>query len=124
MVFKYTKVCNNVFNVIFLTFFYSAFNGYPNSNETIYNSPKTTKTHPIASISPYQNNWTIKVRVTSKSQIRTWSNAKGEGKLFSMDLVDESGEIRATAFKDQVDKYYDMIQVRSFNNLKLMKNSN
>lgn len=86
-----------------------AFNGYQN-NETIYNSPKTTKTHPIASISPYQNNWTIKVRVTSKSQVRTWSNAKGEGKLFSMDLVDESGEIRATAFKDQVDKYYDMIQ--------------
>jgi replication factor A1 len=28
-----------------------------------------------------------------------------------MDFMDESGEIRATAFRDQVDKYYDMIEV-------------
>ena len=68
-------------------------------------------THPISSLSPYQNKWVIKVRVTSKSAVRTWSNAKGEGKLFSMDLMDESGEIRATAFRDAVDKYYDMIEV-------------
>lgn len=46
-----------------------------------------------------------------KSAIRTWSNARGEGKLFSMDLCDESGEIRATAFKEQVDKFYDYIEV-------------
>lgn len=26
--------------------------------------------------------------------------------------MDESGEIRCTAFRDAVDKYYDMIQVR------------
>lgn len=69
-------------------------------------------THPIASLSPYQNKWVIKARVTSKSSIRTWNNAKGEGKLFSMDLMDESGEIRATAFKAECDKYYDLIQVR------------
>lgn len=80
------------------------------SNETVYNSPKSTKTHPIASISPYQNNWTIKARVTAKSAMRTWSNPKGEGKLFSVDLVDESGEIRATAFRDQADKFYNVLQ--------------
>ena len=55
--------------------------------------------------------WVIKARVTSKSPVRTWSNAKGEGKLFSMDLVDESGEIRVTAFKEQCDKFYDLIEV-------------
>lgn len=70
-------------------------------------------THPISSLSPYQNKWVIKARVTSKSAIRTWNNAKGEGKLFSMDLMDESGQIRVTAFRDQVDKFYDMIQVGS-----------
>lgn len=43
--------------------------------------------------------------------MRTWSNSKGEGKLFSMDLVDESGEIRATAFRDVAEKYYDIIEV-------------
>lgn len=68
-------------------------------------------THPIASLTPYQNRWVIKARVMTKSSIRTWNNAKGEGKLFSMDLMDESGEIRCTAFKEMCDKYYDMIQV-------------
>ncbi|KOB71368.1 Replication protein A1 [Operophtera brumata] len=47
----------------------------------------------------------------TKSAIRSWSNAKGEGKLFSMDLCDESGEIRATAFRNECEKFYDMIQV-------------
>lgn len=68
-------------------------------------------TMPIDSLSPYQNKWVIKARVTSKSIIRTWSNAKGEGKLFSFDLCDETGEIRATAFREQVDKFYDMLEV-------------
>lgn len=53
----------------------------------------------------------IKARVTAKSPVRTWANARGEGKLFSVDLIDESGEIRATAFKEQCDKFYDMIEV-------------
>lgn len=43
--------------------------------------------------------------------MRTWSNSRGEGKLFSMNLVDESGEIKATAFKEQADKYFDMVEV-------------
>lgn len=66
---------------------------------------------PIASLSPYQNRWTIKARVTNKSDIRRWNNSRGEGHLFSMDLVDESGEIRATAFKEQCDKFYNMIEI-------------
>lgn len=55
--------------------------------------------------------WIIKARVTNKSNIRTWANSRGEGKLFSIDLVDESGEIRLTGFKDMVDKFFDYIQV-------------
>lgn len=66
---------------------------------------------PIKSINPYQNKWTIKARITNKSEIKTWKNVKGDGKLFSMDLIDDSGEIRVTAFNDTVDKFYDMIDV-------------
>ncbi|XP_011874694.1 PREDICTED: replication protein A 70 kDa DNA-binding subunit-like isoform X2 [Vollenhovia emeryi] len=79
---------------------------------------------PIAALSPYQNRWVVKVRVTSKSPIKTWSNSRGEGKLFSMGLIDESGEIRCVAFRDMCDKFYDRIQCtlkmanKQFNTLK------
>jgi len=67
--------------------------------------------HPINSLSPYQNKWTIRARVVNKAPVRTWNNQRGEGKLFSMDLLDETGEIRATAFNSECDKFFDMIEV-------------
>ncbi|KAK0166630.1 hypothetical protein PV327_004122 [Microctonus hyperodae] len=79
-------------------------------NESI-NSGVEIVTTPIAALSPYQNRWVVKVRVANKSDIRHWSNSRGEGKLFNMTLVDESGEIRCTGFTDQVDRFYDMIEI-------------
>ncbi|KAI0452082.1 replication factor-A protein [Xylaria acuta] len=66
--------------------------------------------YPIESISPYAHKWTIKARVTSKSDIKTWHKASGEGKLFSVNLLDESGEIKATGFNEQCDAFYDLLQ--------------
>ena len=66
--------------------------------------------YPIEAISPYAHKWTIKARCTNKSEIKTWHNKNGEGKLFSVNLLDESGEIRGTGFNDQVDALYEIFQ--------------
>ncbi|CAG0923140.1 unnamed protein product, partial [Notodromas monacha] len=66
---------------------------------------------PISFLSPYQNNWVLRARVTQKSDIRTYSNSRGEGKLFSMTIADESGEIRVTFFNEGVDKNFDNLEV-------------
>lgn len=73
----------------------------PSNNYPIY---------PIEQLSPYQNKWTIKARVTQKSDIRNFSTARGEGKLFSVTLTDETGEIRGTAFNAAVDDLFDKFQ--------------
>ena len=95
---------------------------------------------PINALNPYANRWTIKVfipfslrflllvtdrpllyhyqntilpqqaRITSKSDMRRWSNAKGEGNLFSIDLLDGHGsEIRGTFFKEDADKFFPQL---------------
>jgi len=66
---------------------------------------------PIANLNMYQSRWTIRARVTTKSDIRTWSNARGEGSLFSIDMLDQSGiDIRATFFKEAVEKFNNMLE--------------
>lgn len=64
----------------------------------------------IEALSPYAHKWTIKARCTNKSDIKTWHNQNGEGKLFSVNLLDDSGEIRGTGFKEQCDTLYEVFQ--------------
>lgn len=47
-------------------------------------------------------------RITQKSAMRKWSNSRGEGTLFSIDLLDEEGsEIKGTFFKTEAERWYD-----------------
>ena len=47
----------------------------------------------------------------AKSDIKRWSNAKGEGTLFSIDLLDEQGgEIRCTFFKEACERFHPMLE--------------
>ncbi|KAI9686110.1 MAG: Replication factor A protein 1 [Bogoriella megaspora] len=66
--------------------------------------------YPIEALSPYQHKWSIKVRCTNKSDIKKWHNRNGEGKLFNVTFLDQTGEIRATGFNDQCDTLYDVFQ--------------
>jgi len=68
--------------------------------------------HPISSLNPYNSRWTIKARVTAKSEMKQWSNERGSGQLFSVDLLDaHGGQIRATMFKDAAEKWFPVLQV-------------
>jgi len=66
---------------------------------------------PIKSLNPYQSRWTVKARVTVKSEMRHYHNARGDGKLFNFDMLDATGgEIRAVAFNDTADKFFDIVE--------------
>ncbi|WVZ11492.1 hypothetical protein V8G54_016022 [Vigna mungo] len=68
----------------------------------------TRRVRPLVSLNPYQGNWTIKVSVTNKGNMRTYKNARGEGCVFNVELTDEEGtQIQATMFNDAARKFYD-----------------
>jgi replication factor A1 len=63
------------------------------SNSGLTSSPSQLSERrivPIDSLNPYQNKWTIKARVISRPNLRTYSNARGEGRVMSVELVDQS----------------------------------
>jgi replication factor A1 len=47
--------------------------------------------------------------VTRRPPKREYKNDRGPGTLFSVDLLDESGEIRATGFNETCAKFYDVL---------------
>ena len=64
------------------------------------------KINPISSLNPYMNRWTIRARVTNQPTLRTYHNAKGDGKVLNVDLLDaEGGEIKAVCFGDTAEAY-------------------
>ncbi|CAN1312162.1 Replication protein A 70 kDa DNA-binding subunit B [Linum perenne] len=72
----------------------------------------TRRVHPLVSLNPYQGNWTIKVRVTSKGNMRTYKNMRGEGCVFNVELTDEDGtQIQATMFNEAAKKFFERFQL-------------
>ncbi|GMI78170.1 ARABIDOPSIS THALIANA RPA70-KDA SUBUNIT B, RPA70-kDa subunit B, Replication Protein A 1B [Hibiscus trionum] len=72
----------------------------------------TRRVHPLVSLNPYQGNWTIKVRLTSKGNMRTYKNARGEGCVFNVELTDEDGtQIQATMFNEAARKFFEKFQL-------------
>lgn len=88
----------------------------PSATKSVTSLPRSSgktpgSVQPIKALNPYNSRWTIKARVTSKGEIKRWSNARGEGQLFAVNLLDDQGtEIRATFFQKAVDKFYDALK--------------
>ena len=56
---------------------------------------------PIKALNQFSVDWVIKGRVVKKGNIRSWKNARGEGKLISIDIIDRAGTlVQATAFNE------------------------
>eukprot|EP00854_Cymbomonas_tetramitiformis_P020089 gene20089-24048_t len=79
------------------------------------------RVQPISSLNPYAPSWTIKARVTSKSDMRVF-NRKTDGqqaKVFNIELVDEQAcakvaqgtEIQATMWHEVADRCFAQFQV-------------
>ena len=67
---------------------------------------------PIRALNRYLNRWTIRGRVTNKAELRQWSNARGTGKVWSFDVVDDQGgEIRCTAFNEAAEHWSTVVEI-------------
>lgn len=64
----------------------------------------------IEGITPYLQVWKMRARAGQKSDMRTFQSKRGQGKLFNVTFIDETGEIRATFFNEDADKFYDLIR--------------
>lgn len=75
---------------------------------------------PIKALNQFSTDWVIKARVVKKGDIRNWKNARGEGKLINIDLVDREGTmIQGTAFNDvaeRLDSELQQDQIYTFTN--------
>mmetsp|Transcript_12965 Transcript_12965/g.20013 ORF Transcript_12965/g.20013 Transcript_12965/m.20013 type:complete len:634 (-) Transcript_12965:1237-3138(-) len=85
--------------------------GQGSSNPVIRTNASSQAFTPISGLNMYSNRWVIRAKITNKSEIRTWSNAKGEGSLFSIVVLDSSGtDVKCTFFKEAVDKFYNLLE--------------
>lgn len=84
--------------------------------QDLIKSPRTIRTNQeqptigIGELTPYIGKWIVKGRVTSKSSIREYNNAKGGGKLFNFTLADKTGEIKVTGFNADCDRLYAYVE--------------
>ena len=70
------------------------------------------RVQPIQSLNPYMGaTWTIRARVASKSAMRTYKSARGDGNLFNVEFIDEDGtRIEATLWREVAQKYFESIE--------------
>ncbi|OXU16343.1 hypothetical protein TSAR_013202 [Trichomalopsis sarcophagae] len=65
----------------------------------------------IKDITPHNPNWEICAKVTNKSEPRIYVQNKETKKNFSINLMDESGQIKCTFFDKQFEQYYENIEI-------------
>jgi len=67
----------------------------------------------IKDLNPFISSWKITGRINSKSEIKSFTSQKGEGRLFSFTIVDATAELKCVAFSDCVEPFYSLIEIGS-----------
>ena len=61
---------------------------------------------PIKALNQFCSDWCIKARITKKNDMRNWKNARGEGHLITINLIDREGtQIQGTCFNETARKF-------------------
>ncbi|KAM0681595.1 Replication factor A protein 1 [Glugoides intestinalis] len=95
-------------------------NAYQNTNQVSYNNIQDEHVKKqkqsddddiveIKKIFPHKKIFKFKGRVVSKSEITKFNTQKGEGRVFSFEIADTSGQIKCVAFSENVDAFYPII---------------
>eukprot|EP00743_Colponemidia_sp_Colp-15_P016080 GILK01019554.1.p1 GENE.GILK01019554.1~~GILK01019554.1.p1 ORF type:complete len:451 (+),score=31.00 GILK01019554.1:461-1813(+) len=72
------------------------------------------ETLPISTLHPSMPQWTIKARVTARSELRTWSKNGRSGTLFCVNLLDvEGGEMKGVFFNEAADRWSSSLELDS-----------
>lgn len=53
---------------------------------------------PILALNPFIYEWRIKVRVTRKYELRSWTNQSGTGEIFTVEMIDSRGDLIQGSF--------------------------
>lgn len=66
---------------------------------------------PMRCLNQFSTDWKIRARITKKGDLREWKNAKGEGFLMNIDLIDKEGtQMQGTFFGDAAKKFEGILK--------------
>ena len=66
---------------------------------------------PIKALNQFNTDWCIKARILKKYDMRSYRNAKGEGVILTLDIIDREGTmIQATAFNETAKKLEQQVE--------------
>lgn len=67
---------------------------------------------PIKALNQFSTDWVIKARLVKKSEMRTWKNARGEGTILNVDIVDREGTlIQGTGFNETAQRLQESLEL-------------
>ena len=72
--------------------------------------PRIDTFTPIRALNTFSTDWSIRAKVTKKWELKEWNNSRGNGKLFTANLMDILGdEISATFFNQSAERFYSLL---------------